>query len=1023
MTAAPIPTARYARHLMVRLRSDPSTTGIVWQIIPTPAGTTYEIYFSAKDRRFFHEDDLLPLVEMLIEKDTFHTRRTLADLQREILLAKLSMPFGRSLFSLRASRVEFHPYQFKPVIKLLNSMDHRLLIADEVGLGKTIEAGIIITELQARLNLQYIMVVCPASLRMKWRDEMRMRFETEFEILNLSGLRDLFNSYEKNLAPANKHLIVSIEMMRRPEVIQRLTELHFRLDLVIIDEAHHCRNLATQSNELANVLSDQSDALLLLTATPLNLGRADFYNLLHILSPAEFNEIDGLEERMEPVKYLNRASRCIRQNRPEDAYQELIQVEAGSQQHRFIRDPYYQEAKQILSSPGFDHAQAVRAQAALIQLNPISSVFTRTLKREVQLGAPIREARLIRYRFSQPERRFYEDIVQFIRDQWNNDSPESWSVGFALVMRERQAASCLPAFKENLAQVMKELYFDEEDRSMMDEAILDSEPPPASFSEELIRSAQRLKRSAAAIRSTDTKYDAFILILKSVLAEDPAAKILIFSFFRNTLEYLRKRLTQDGITPSVIHGGVEVYERTRVVDTFRDSPNRRVLLSSEVGSEGLDFQFCHILFNYDLPWNPMKVEQRIGRIDRFGQKSKKVSIYNFIADGTVEDRIYARLYERIRIFEESIGDLEAILGDTLRELSRNLYRKQLTAAEEIKLAEEAALAILRQKKSLEELESSKDEFLGQDAIFNQHLADTEETGHFASPAEICALVQTFLNQAFPECQIRQNDGDQSFHMIPSEAFVGHMRHFVLRSGKYPAGNSQFLQNLKPGKVLPIAFIDTIAYQRKLVEFINLRHPICYAAIDYWKSVSDGSAPILLARLRYPAYSGATHLCYVFSLNARSLTEDQSLHSIVLREGDLLENEAFGKTFFKVLQDAEEIEQANLQDIDEAVYRRGKEKAISMMSQISEKRETEIRKRNDARVNVRRAAIETTYRIKMRRVQDALEKVTDERIRRMRRAQLQNLAADQEADLLDLEERRGVSVDFNLVLSACISITA
>ena len=139
-------------------------------------------------------------------------------------------------------------------------------------------------------------------------------------------------------------------------------------------------------------------------------------------------------------------------------------------------------------------------------------------------------------------------------------------------------------------------------------------------------------------------------------------------------------------------------EHQGIIDSFRAGDGAKVLLSSEVGSEGLDFEFCHVLVNYDLPWNPMKVEQRIGRLDRYRPENSRIAIYSLVAADTIEDRIYARLFERIDIFEQAVGDLEAILGEVMRGLTGEVYRRMLTPEEEMRLADQAADNVLQHKK-------------------------------------------------------------------------------------------------------------------------------------------------------------------------------------------------------------------------------------------------------------------------------------------------------------------------------------
>lgn len=188
-------------------------------------------------------------------------------------------------------------------------------------------------------------------------------------------------------------------------------------------------------------------------------------------------------------------------------------------------------------------------------------------------------------------------------------------------------------------------------------------------------------------------------------------EVLIFTFFVGTAEYLAEELQRRGHRSLWIAGKVKsapndpaADERGRRLFAFREDPSVHVMVSTEVGSEGLDFQFCRHVVNYDLPWNPMVVEQRIGRIDRFGQRSNVIYVHNLVVEGTVEEKILSRLYNRIGLFERSIGDLEAILGDTVRGLQRDYLNGRLTPDQADRLVDQAAIAIATRRIDSEELE-------------------------------------------------------------------------------------------------------------------------------------------------------------------------------------------------------------------------------------------------------------------------------------------------------------------------------
>lgn len=293
---------------MVRLRRDKSKGGVIYsEPLLTERGWQYEVFFSSDDRRFLIEADLTSSVEMEVDEAGHIRFGNIDDLLRSLLLLKIRQPVAEFLYGVYASRTKFEVYQFKPALKFLGNPDQRLLIADEVGLGKTIEAGIIYLELHARLDLMRVLVVCPPALKLKWQDEMRSRFDENFTILESEHLNRLFDDYRRHGENTRLRGIVSLPLLRRRERAETIAEMGMHFDLVIIDEAHHCRNPTTLSHNIASVLSDNADAMLLLTATPLHLGNQDLFHLLNILDPGDFDYLESFEVRIVPNRYINRA--------------------------------------------------------------------------------------------------------------------------------------------------------------------------------------------------------------------------------------------------------------------------------------------------------------------------------------------------------------------------------------------------------------------------------------------------------------------------------------------------------------------------------------------------------------------------------------------------------------------------------------------------------------------------------------------------------------------------------------------
>jgi len=232
-------------------------------------------------------------------------------------------------------------------------------------------------------------------------------------------------------------------------------------------------------------------------------------------------------------------------------------------------------------------------------------------------------------------------------------------------MLERQAASSIAGLVSLVDEFLRTGRFSPCDPELVEERIAVLTPAEKSQLRDI---ARRIREVAAGI-THDSKLQAFLNLLEE-LRRSGTKRVLVFSFFRHTLAYLREQLSKKGVACALIWGDTPHEERPSIIDEF-EAGKFEVLLSSEVAAEGLDLQFCDCLVNYDLPWNPMRIEQRIGRLDRYGQKHDVVRVYNLVLSGTIEDRILYRCLQRIGVFEHTIGGLEPIIGEIMEELRRD----------------------------------------------------------------------------------------------------------------------------------------------------------------------------------------------------------------------------------------------------------------------------------------------------------------------------------------------------------------
>ncbi len=948
-----------------------------------------------------------------------------------LIYKKLEKPLSDNLYTFYASRTEFQVHQFKPVLKFLNTFKQRLLLADEVGLGKTIEAGIIVTELSARLGgLSRILILCPSMLTQKWEAEMRKRFSLDFNILKRTDFDRFLDRYAEYGEAEKIKGIISLQTLRSSRMIRNLREINPHFDVVIVDEAHYMRNPETLSSELGEVLSELADAMLFLSATPLQLGTSDLFNLLGLLIPEEFSDFELFHKIIEPNQYINDALRRLYD--PDTALEVLKRVEATSQKDRFIKNPFYHEAMDLLrKNKKLTRGQAIQLQKLLVELNCLSYVFTRTKKRDVEIQFPTREARVIRVQFTVDEMKFYNAVTDFVSECFTAKHKVSQGISFAVIMPQRQVASCIQAMKENLDKIVKKKAIkapSEDDGDIIDP----SGDLGVSWKLEPreIVSFQKLKESASKVRSVDTKFDKFLEALCKLEDEDPSSKIMVFAFFKQTLEYLRKKLeaTQYGGRVALIHGGIPTKDRQKIIRRFRETDKIKILLSSEVGGEGLDFEFCNVIFNYDLPWNPMRVEQRIGRLDRYGQRHEKILIYNFSMVGTIDDEILNRLYRRINIFETYIGDLDAILGEKITELTKEMFNTGLTYEQKIEKIEKVAENIARRQKDLQEFEEQCQKFIGQDAYFNQEITRILETKRFITLDEVMFFLRFFLQSNFPKTTLLPpKSGRENVFILKCD---DDFRRFVRRYSAISENIREIERRLSFDNGVVVTFNDQEACRDASLEFITIHHPIMKAIKRYYDENRDQVCSTACFRLRGSKEKDeGIYLFFIYLLEKTALKKDLILIPILvhLQDNKVHIMDELCDWFLSEIVKAESIENEGLMTYENEDFEEALNEAEVYLELIREEEENKIKKSNNTLVNNQIESIKQATKIKINKAYETIQKLkeqgkTDEDpIVRLYKGRIRNLEVSLEEKTRELEKKRPVSVGFIMVAGGIVKI--
>ncbi len=482
--------------------------------------------------------------------------------------------------------LNFEPfaYQVRAARAVLRRFRGRGLLCDEVGLGKTIEAGLVLKEYLMRQMVRRVLILTPPALVEQWREEL----ESKFRLTGFVTNTDLqFRELGPEAWTVFPRVIASLATARRAEHRAVITDQVY--DLVVVDEAHHLKNRSTVSWKMVNSLKKKY--ILLLTATPVQNDLEELYNLITILKPGQL--------------------KTPRQFRSQFVVQ---------------GDP-----------------RLPKNRGRLREL--LADVMVRHSRSQVAVQLPPRRAQTVRLSLGEEGRALYDDVSAFVRSHMAGGSQQGKGaenggraplVGahrFTLRTIQREIGSSPLAARPTLLK-------------MAEHAAL------APYREELLDLAER----AAGIQEW-SKGAALEKLLRADVAADE--KVIIFTHFLATLDLLAERLEEMGVDFVLYHGGLTAQAKNEVIRRFEREA--RVLLSTEAAGEGRNLQFCRTMLNFDLPWNPMRIEQRVGRIHRVGQ-TRPVQILNLVAEGTVEDYILDVLDRKLNMFELVIGEMDMILG-------------------------------------------------------------------------------------------------------------------------------------------------------------------------------------------------------------------------------------------------------------------------------------------------------------------------------------------------------------------------
>lgn len=481
--------------------------------------------------------------------------------------------FDKLLSQNHLREMELFEYQIRTVKEVLKKFRGRALLCDEVGLGKTIEACTIMMEYIIRGLARKILIIVPPSLVEQWSNELKRKFNQDF----ITSDDPKFKQMGDKAWEHYPKVISSINLAKRKQNSENILKIHY--DLVIVDEAHHLKNRKTVAWEFVNRLN--KNAILLLTATPIQNNLEELYNLITLLKPGQLNTYSEFKKN-------------------------------------FVKSGELMEPKNV---------EKLRTL--------ISDVMIRNKRSDVDIKFTKRYAKTIEVKLSDTEKKFYDLISKFVKDNYNNK--QNGITQFTLKIMQAELGSSIYA----VIPTLEKLLFNE------------------SVSIENRKNIDDFRKIAKEIG--DKRYEENTkgrTLLKII--DDFNDKIIVFTKYKPTIEFLENLLKEKGYKVAVFHGGMTRKEKETQINNFRNEA--QVLISTEAGGEGRNLQFCNGLINYDLPWNPMAIEQRIGRIHRVGQE-RDVHIFNLEAKDTIEAYILELLDRKINMFELVVGEVDMILGD------------------------------------------------------------------------------------------------------------------------------------------------------------------------------------------------------------------------------------------------------------------------------------------------------------------------------------------------------------------------
>ncbi|KMP10353.1 hypothetical protein UZ36_07895 [Candidatus Nitromaritima sp. SCGC AAA799-C22] len=433
----------------------------------------------------------------------------------------------------------------------------------------------------------------------------------------------------------------------------------------------------------------------------------------------------------------------------------------------------------------------------------------------------------------------------------------------------------------------------------------------------------------------------------------------------------------------------------------------------------MDFQFCNILFNYDLPWNPMEVEQRIGRLDRIGQESPVINIYSFWTHDTVEERILGRLYQRINIFERSIGALEMILGPIVLQLEREIFSQQLSKQEEKDKLEDAWRAIERKKQEMESLESEAARFIGTDRYFEDEVDAIKNCKRYITGKQMRRFISDFIKEYAPRSVLEYDDDKSLGRLIPDDQ----LNQSIMANFKVSGTNGSYSI---PQQGIRITFDSDTAFRNPKIEFINVLHPLVLSIVKEYKKRLTGRTTAQQVLLKSNILDSGFYYYFVFRLIEHSARTKNTLETIFLDENLYeIENPEKGEKILGEMVEKGEDPQGAMLDINSAYAKKACDKAEKILVERLEQIRKDIAESNDRFIQNRINSLDIYFGRILNREKDLLDRAInekkDERYIRMKKGTIQRKESEKQARINELEKQKEINVGYEEVVSGVLEV--